>query len=731
MTENKLNLEKRVDRINLLQNAITTLKSEFVGLDEVIDKISTAISPWYITPEIVNRPIVVSLWGMTGTGKSSVVKRLVELLKVETGLVNIDCGENLTESKSIQSRICNALGIDEDDFMGEVNSLTYNSVFIFDEFQYARTINEQREEISKPDLRAIWSLIDDGRLNISYLYNYENNRLINFIDDLSSIVKMCPNLKITNGKINDREEVKLILRELNYWYDRSLPDEEEEFHQKRDKEDNEDPYKPLTIVPTQQRRTIQRKLNSSELCLGTKTVGELMGKTMTLAELVDKLEKIKNLLTLPKTLNCSGSLIFTIGNLDEAFTPAKEISPDMDADTFYHITNEITISDIKSALGERFRPEQIARLGNNIIKYPTINKANFEKIIDLELSKIISDFKSKVDSSVEIEVTSAIKAMLYSEGIFPTQGVRPIYTTIESMLTPYFSDIIVNKIDSDDKVIIDIENKEDWTLRKFNIPETTVVIKFLSDSNERVSIKRVHKLQLGASRYPKARKTRYINSVHEAGHAILSAYLSGVAPIEIMSVASDHGGFCLTYDKDKEGEIESRHDVDTNIMIDLGGYLAEQIIYDRPEMRLMGSSSDLSNAWSNLAANACWTGYFSPKLMCSWQTSNGTPCPDGFNMTETYVYYFDGSKFIEDEAIPLTVAIERRMNDLKGQAENILKGEIELLKKLAIYLGEFGVMDQKTFMEFVNLHGKKLNEEFMKKQKMNFGESYYQSELID
>ena len=42
---------------------------------------------------------------------------------------------------------------------------------------------------------------------------------------------------------------------------------------------------------------------------------------------------------------------------------------------------KVSISDIKEALKQRFRAEQIARLGNNLIKYPTLKKEHFIKII--------------------------------------------------------------------------------------------------------------------------------------------------------------------------------------------------------------------------------------------------------------------------------------------------------------------------------------------------------------
>ena len=76
-----------------LKNAEKVLKSEFIGLDTIIDRILECISPWYLTPEIIERPVVVSLWGLTGTGKTSLVRRLLNLLGLTGKSMFFDCGE--------------------------------------------------------------------------------------------------------------------------------------------------------------------------------------------------------------------------------------------------------------------------------------------------------------------------------------------------------------------------------------------------------------------------------------------------------------------------------------------------------------------------------------------------------------------------------------------------------------------------------------------------------------
>ena len=51
----KSNIDKRKQ---ILLDAAKTLKSEFFGLDDTIDKIINSMQSWYIFPEIINRPVI-------------------------------------------------------------------------------------------------------------------------------------------------------------------------------------------------------------------------------------------------------------------------------------------------------------------------------------------------------------------------------------------------------------------------------------------------------------------------------------------------------------------------------------------------------------------------------------------------------------------------------------------------------------------------------------------------
>jgi cell division protease FtsH len=67
----------------LLENARQVLKDEFVGIDNVIDKVVDSLNTWFLFPELQERPVVINLWGMTGVGKTALIIRLSNLLEYD------------------------------------------------------------------------------------------------------------------------------------------------------------------------------------------------------------------------------------------------------------------------------------------------------------------------------------------------------------------------------------------------------------------------------------------------------------------------------------------------------------------------------------------------------------------------------------------------------------------------------------------------------------------------
>ena len=65
-----VNQEYILKKKTSLAKAVIQLKKEFVGLDGIIDELSDTILPWWLFPENQLRPLIINLWGMTGSGKT-------------------------------------------------------------------------------------------------------------------------------------------------------------------------------------------------------------------------------------------------------------------------------------------------------------------------------------------------------------------------------------------------------------------------------------------------------------------------------------------------------------------------------------------------------------------------------------------------------------------------------------------------------------------------------------
>ena len=698
----KLNINKvpskRKDRIKLLDSALIQLKEEFVGLDDIIDQLGASVYAWYVTPEIITRPTIVSIWGMTGTGKTSVVKRLISLLYLDDVRISFDCGECRDNNKSISTDIMDTFGKSEESDSGDRFSGSNSLVFMFDEFQYARTINESGEEEVAPSLRPIWSILDSGIIDIND-YNYDFSNLCDFIDELVDTSKSLPHIIIKDNHIESPDDVSAFLNIMFFHYDRGPSI----------KTDNtEDQNKPLEVLTSRYLRTIIRRLNNKSDALGSRVAKELISGEYTIGQLAERLEDIKKLAASSRKLDCSKSLVFILGNLDEAYKDSSDISPDIDADLFYDITSRVTTTDIKEALKERYRPEQIGRLGNNIIKYPTLSKDSFKKIIDLEIGRILDRF-SEVDK-IKVVFEQSMKDLLYSESVYPTQGVRPVLSSIDTLITPYLSKVVEHKGRSK-SVCIGVVGG----VRDFRLPCVDIRLKF--DKADEVIVEQ--KLELGKERCPENRKKRYICAVHEIGHAVMYSWCKGEVPDNIVSVSTDHGGFCSTYDRRFAGEIDCRRDVLDEVRVSLGGYQAERVIYSNPDMWLLGSSSDIRSLWKELSSAVMDCGFDLPLPLShrdveqNGSISNGLDCKD---VMVTNKSTGDGR-------------ILELIKEGMDYVWSVLSEEKELIKKAAIKLGEQGSMSGQEFSDFIRQYGNKLTLDKMKEVYGERDPEYYLKEL--
>ena len=78
------------ERSAQLRHIAAELKSELFGIDDALDRVMDTIRAWYVLPEIITRPVIVNLWGLTGTGKTQLIRSLSKKLGFYDRLVGAD-----------------------------------------------------------------------------------------------------------------------------------------------------------------------------------------------------------------------------------------------------------------------------------------------------------------------------------------------------------------------------------------------------------------------------------------------------------------------------------------------------------------------------------------------------------------------------------------------------------------------------------------------------------------
>lgn len=122
------------------------LKKDFFGMDSTIDKVINLVKPWYAYGVNKDRPLVINLFGMTGTGKTDLIKSLLNKLNLSNKY--LDC-RNINKN--------------------EFKTLMEGEALIVDEIQNLRTIDEEGNPIrgsmySISDSNYYWSLLNGDLL---------------------------------------------------------------------------------------------------------------------------------------------------------------------------------------------------------------------------------------------------------------------------------------------------------------------------------------------------------------------------------------------------------------------------------------------------------------------------------------------------------------------------------------------------------------------------------------
>lgn len=127
-------------RSDTLARVREELRAELFGIDAIIDRVIDAVRAWYVLPEVIQRPVIVCLWGLTGTGKTQLVRLLAQKLGFYDRFVEVQMDGFSHGSGYWSSSISGMLGesgIEE----------SAPGILLLDEFQRFRTINDKGDDL--------------------------------------------------------------------------------------------------------------------------------------------------------------------------------------------------------------------------------------------------------------------------------------------------------------------------------------------------------------------------------------------------------------------------------------------------------------------------------------------------------------------------------------------------------------------------------------------------------
>lgn len=535
-------------RSDRLRQVRQELKAELFGIDPIIDRVIETVRAWYVLPEIVHRPVILCLWGLTGTGKTQLVRLLAQKLGFYDRFVEVQMDGFSHGSGYWSDSISGLLG---DSGIREGAP----GILLLDEFQRFRTINDKGDDLKVQRYQDVWALLSDGRLPPS----------LSFMNDLESVAA-----------------------DAAYERDRERADDDE-----GDAASGDSASTSASVRRKRARRFHLSPYEARELkrCLKREEpLQEVMAWSPE--QVMAALQAFREQPEIWST-DYSRLLIVVTGNLDEMYRHvARRVEDcDTDADIFHHYTSRLSVIDAKRALGKRFKPEQIARLGNNHIVYPSLDRRTYERLV----TQLCDRHAAEVGASSGLRVTidARVREELYANGVFPAQGTRPLFSSVQALLSA------------------PLVNASLWALEQGAEPGDALHLSVAADRRHLLArwagTEALFAVPFDLNRLKQRTNAdfRALLAVHEAGHALAYGLLMRQVPLEVkINVASFDGG----YNSFMPLKAESRRDVRDMICVGLAGRAAEALVFG-PGAVTTGAQEDLRQATAEAARYVRWHGF--------------------------------------------------------------------------------------------------------------------------
>lgn len=586
------------------------LKSKYFGINDTIDEIIEHIAPWYCEPESLMRSHIVCLWGMTGVGKTCLVRDIANFL--DRGLVQLDIGD-YASNNDVNS-------FSRDLFEKYYDQAGKQSIILLDEIHSCPTTNKKTgEDVDRSGIRGVWSLLSDGMVYVNS--RFDNHDIEEVIDDAEDkYARDMEYLKIygpiadkiqkekarrkkeTAAKHSSFKNTKKLMDFINQ-DDVSAPSPEDE----DDFADEEDGEKETDTI-AREVSYIKNKTAESYLGWGVpKVICKLLYYSPkdfkrrykeNFRELLEELRQNAHKIEIQPKLDFRKSLIFVLGNLDDVYYGSRSFDPDMSTEVLYKRSLSVNLSNIKRALSHLFKPEQVARLGNNHVIYPSLSRKAYEDIISKDVSRIIEFYKNNPKYGFNFDMAESVYDILYKESVFPTQGARTVLPSIASFLEGAIVNFVFKYSSKRGEKSKDISVSYN---KKTKCVDFAFSIKGKKEK-QTISIKR--SLKVDKYREPILSESSVVRAVHEAGHIAASVIWEGRFPSEatIFTMGDGNAGY-TSYDDNEDdefgvsgigGRISSIDTYMNEIKVGIAGNIAEATIFGANRVS-HGSYSDFNN----------------------------------------------------------------------------------------------------------------------------------------
>ena len=190
-------------------------------------------------------------------------------------------------------------------------------------------------------------------------------------------------------------------------------------------------------------------------------------------------------------------------------------------------------------------------------------------------------------------------------------------------------------------------------------------------------------------------KARKLTAYHESGHAIAGKYLEHTDPVHYITIIprGQAGGFTLFRPQEDLENFKSRSEMFEQIVMALGGRIAEKIFLDDIST---GASGDIQQA-TQLARSMVMQYGMSDKLGPIMYDSSGHSIFIGRDFGQMKSYSEETAALIDEE-------VKRIFDEAAAVCEKLLEEHRETLISVAEYLLEHETMDGEEFNYFCD-HG--------------------------